>query len=583
MPWRRLGPTLLLAAGTAVLAVLCVRAFQPTETPAVAVPAARPRLAVLVVFDQLRGDYLTRWQDLFGAGGFRRLQTHAAWFRDCHYPYALTVTGAGHASLLTGCTPAVHGIVANDWFERAEGGSVYCVECRRSQRVPPLPAADGGVPGAGKRGDGGVSPDRLLVPTLADSLKEATAGRGRVVSLSLKDRSAILTVGPRADACYWFDVSDGRFVTSTCYRDQPHAWVTAFNGQGRAERWRGREWTRCRPDLDYARYSGPDDGPGEGRGVQVRDRQGNVLAEQGICFPHPFPDGRYYDALYNSPQGNELLLELVKVAVVAEDLGRDDAPDLLSVSFSSNDPIGHTWGSDSQEVLDVTLRTDRLLRELLTFLDQRVGVGNYALVLTADHGVCPLPEAAATHGHAARRIDPKELTQQAGAFLDATFGSGPGSWFEAAPYPWLYLDADTARRRGTTVAAVEAALADWYPRQPGIRAAYTRTGLQTGVPDEDEIGQRVRRSFHPERCGEVYVLQEPYCLFTSAFGRAGTTHGTPYPYDTHVPLLAYGPGFPPGPNDEPAVPQQAAALLAHGLRIPPPARAEYPLPAGVGN
>jgi predicted AlkP superfamily pyrophosphatase or phosphodiesterase len=424
----------------------------------------RPRLAVLVVIDQLRSDYLERWKDLFSEGGFRRLQKNGVWFQNCHYPYASTFTGPGHASLVTGCSPDKHGIVMNDWFDRLSGASVYCVASDHYHRVPSLPAS---VPNSQTtKKSASVSPEHLLAPTVSDTLKEATAGKARVVSLSLKDRSAILMGGRHPDICYWFETSNATVVTSSYYAEGLRPWAESFNRDAAPDRWFGKEWTRWRTDLDYAKYSGPDDAPGEGTG-----------SGQGRTFPHAMGGGAtkagkpYYDALYNSPFGNEILLELTLKALDAERLGRGATPDLLCVSFSSSDIVGHCWGPDSQEVLDTTLRMDDVLRRLLDGLDARVGRDGYVLVLTADHGVCPLPEASRAHGKDAVRLSPALLSGKAEKFLRAKFdGEGNSArWVQGSEYPWVYLNQGLLRRRGLNPATVEQALTGWLMRQPGVR------------------------------------------------------------------------------------------------------------------
>jgi hypothetical protein len=525
----------------------------------------------------MRADYLTRWEKLFGPGGFRRLQAGGAWFQNCHYPYALTVTAAGHASLATGCSPDRHGVVANTWYDRALGRSVYCAYNERYEPVPLIRGARreevGDWPGAW--------PGRLLADTLGDALKQATGGQGRVVSLSLKDRAAIFLAcrQSRPDACYWFFPPLGAFITSTYYRPDghPHPWVAAFNDRRPADAWFGRDWTRLRPDLDYARASGPDDEAAEDTGWG-----------QGRTFPHPTTGGltepgeSYYAALANSPFGNELLLGLARRAIDAERLGRRDAPDLLCLSFSCNDGIGHCWGPDSQEVLDVTLRSDRIVRALLEHLDARVGRGRYLLALTSDHGVCPLPEVARRQGRDAGRVSLDLLTDGAQAFLDARFlgEAAEAPWIEAREDLWVYLNRQVLRAHHLEPARVEEALARWLDRQPGIHKAYTRTQLTRGPLPGDPIGERVRRSFHPDRSGDVAVVLKPYHLLGSPLG-TGTTHGTPHPYDTHVPLLVYGPGVRAGVRSEAVTPQAVAAILAAGLGIPPPGAAEAPVPDGL--
>ncbi|HZU36489.1 MAG TPA: alkaline phosphatase family protein, partial [Gemmataceae bacterium] len=513
---------------------------------------------------QMRGDYLTRWHDLFGKDGFRRLENEGAWFQNCNYPYANTVTAAGHASLLTGTTPAHHGIIGNDWYDRSTRTIVTSVGSARYTRV---------TAGDTRKKARGASPQRLLVPTIGDVLKTATGNRARVIGVSLKDRAAILPAGRHADACYWFESSTGNFVSSTYYLQHLPDWVLTFNRAHRVDRWLGSHWARLRTDLDYTHYSGHGDFAATGQG-----------ANQGRTFPHPFPSklgSPYYQAFYNSPLGNELLLDFAAHAIEAEHLGRHDVPDVLCISFSSNDAIGHSWGPDSHEVMDVTLRSDQIVRDLLRILDERVGKGKYILALTADHGVCPLPEFARQHGHEqAQRISTRDLFAGAREFLQKKYGKN-ARWIQATAEWWVYLNQQALHEQGLKSAEVEAALADWLKQQPGIQTAYTRTQLAGSLPANDAIGLKVQQSFYPERSGDVYVVVKPYCLLTSS--KTGTTHGTPYPYDTHVPLLVYGPGIRPGTRHEAVTPQAIAAIFAHALHVPPPATATAPVPSGLFN
>jgi hypothetical protein len=534
-----------------------------------------PRLVVLMVFDQMRADYLTRWDALFGEGGFHRLETEGAWFKNCHYPYAQTLTGPGHASLATGASPRKHGIIDNVWHRRATGREVDCVQDDNYKLLPVL---------TGKLkeevGDWpGDSPRQLRADTLGDVLKEATNGRSRVVSLSLKARSAILLScrAAKPDACYWFFPPAGLFATSTYHRDEIHPWVAEFNEERPADRWFGQDWTRLRPDLDYVKYSGPDDVAAEDEGWF-----------QGRTFPHAMTGGRkkperdYYEAVGNSPYGNELLLEFAKRAIAAEGLGRNATPDLLCLSFSANDTIGHCWGPDSQEVLDTTLRTDLIVKELLDYLDAQVGRGRYVVAVTADHGVCPLPEVARGKGLDADRVPESLLDEQAEAFLNDTFSPGgtEGHWILARSDQWVYLDRRTVKAHNVEQAKVEETLARWFCRQPGVLNAYTRTRLSAGPLDGDEVGERVRRSFHPLRSGDVAVVLKPYHLLSKPRS-TGTNHGSPHPYDTHVPLLLYGPGIRAGVRNEPVTPQAVTAILARSLRIESPHDAEAPVPDGL--
>jgi hypothetical protein len=273
-----------------------------------------------------------------------------------------------------------------------------------------------------------------------------------------------------------------------------------------------------------------------------------------------------------------MLLDLVKQAIDAEELGRHDTPDLLSVSFSSNDPIGHCWGPDSQEVLDVTLRSDLIVKELLAVLDDKVGQGCYTLVLTADHGVCPLPEVIRKEGKESDRILPSELRRDINAFLDETYDACRDrfDWVENLTHPWVYLNLRTLKRLNLRQSDVEDKLAAWLKKRTGILTAYPRTELLKGVPADDVIGQAVRRSFHPDRSGDVTIVVKPYYQVTPFL--TGTGHGTPHSYDTHVPLLVFGPAIRASVRKDKVVPQTAAAILAQALGIKPPASAEYTVP-----
>lgn len=530
----------------------------------------RPKLFVLVVFDQMRGDYLIRWQPHFREGGFRRLLKEGAWFQNCHYPYAGTITGAGHASLLSGCTPSIHGIVANEWYVPTTGASLNCVASLKHQRVPT-------ITGNVSASEGRVSPENLQAATFGDVLKGATGGEGRVVGLSMKDRSAVLPTGKRSDACYWFDGSTGTFLTSTYYTEQVHPWVDQINQRRPADQYFGKDWTRFRDDLDYEKLVGPDDVKGEGSGTK-----------QGRTFPHTMTGGLdkpgtdFYKAVYSSPYGNEILLALAKAAIDAEQLGADEVPDLLTVSFSSNDAIGHSWGPDSQEVFDVTMRSDAIVQELLEYLDAKIGNGKYLLALSADHGVCAVPEIAVPRGTAAGRVSSSELLKQSNAFLEAEFG-GSGDdkpkWIKTFSNGWYYLDAEKLKGAGATLKQGAHALRNWLRQQPGIATAYTREQLEAEIPGDDIIGQRVRLSYFPERCGDVVIVLKPHWLLGD--NSSGTTHGSPWGYDSHVPLIIYGANVRPAIRSDRIPPAAIAPIFSDALGTAPPANCITALPAEV--
>jgi hypothetical protein len=519
------------------------------------------------VFDQMRADYLTRFHDQFGPGGFRRLMEHGAWFDNCHYPYALTLTGPGHASLLTGCSADRHGIIGNEWYERGTG-EVYCATGPHYHNVP----ADGS--GTSKKSALGGSPERLLAPTVGDVLKASTAGKGHVITISFKDRAAILPGGHHPDGAYWVDGTTGRFVTSSYCRDSLPGWVNEFNNKRLIDSWFNKAWERSRPDLDYVKLAGPDDVRGEGIGTK-----------QGRTFPHPTngglskPGKNYYTALETSPFGNELVLAFAKEAIEAEKLGADEVPDLLSISFSCNDYIGHAWGPDSQEVMDVTLRSDLVVKQLLDYLDEHVGKGQYVVALSADHGVCPLPEVARATVPDAVRVNVAGLLKNIEKALDEKFGADKNSkagWIESAANISLTLNRQKIAAKGLNQQDVETFLADWLNKQDDVLVAYTRTDLLKPAAADDPIGQRSRKSFNAQRSADISVVYKPYHLATPYL--TGTTHGTPHEYDTHVPLLVYGKNVIPGRRHDPVTPQAIAAIFSHALGIQPPAMIDAPLP-----
>ena len=582
-----------------VLAFIPVLAAAADPTPA----EPKVKLVVLVVFDQLRADYLDKWQPYFGEGGFKRLQTQGAWFSKCNYPYAITSTGPGHASLLTGASPSKTGIVNNEWYDRAASTEAYCAGMERYDLVPPATVEKANpsdeakpkpVEPLKKKVKAVGTPERLLSPTLADELKTSTKGAGKVFGLSLKDRSGILPSGKTPDGVYWFD---GRFVTSTYYRDAPHKWVDEFNKSKKADAWFGKEWTKFKPGLDYDAIAGADDGVGEGKG-----------SVQGVTFPHPTNGGlkivgkKYFEALANSPFGNEVLLDFAKVCIAEEKLGQHEAPDLLTLSFSSNDLIGHTWGPDSQEVFDTTLRSDAIVESLMKYLDITVGEGKYAVMLTADHGICPLPEFAAKQGLDAKRVS--GLTFNGGGliggaekFLRDTFGAiekpkdeadpkAPTRYLESVPAPYVYLNHRLLEAKKLKPDDVAAALAENLRKQDGVMKVYTHATLKAGKVDKDDaIDVRVLRSFHPDRSGDLCVVLKPYHLISAVtlgeIFSTGTNHGSPHEYDTHVPLLVYGPGVIGGTRVEAVTPLHSAAIGAYFLGTRTPRDAEYGLPKSL--
>ncbi|MBX9681362.1 MAG: alkaline phosphatase family protein [Gemmataceae bacterium] len=564
---RYVYPVIVLTLGLLALAAINLadrsKAPPAKEFAEMRAPKGTPKLVVLAVFDQMKAEYLEKWDHLFCEGGFKRLKREGAWFANCHYPYAYTLTGPGHASIATGCSPNAHGIIANDWYDRRDG-DINCIDPPTGER----------------RGKG---PYRRKQESFADALVNHRM-RARVFSLSIKDRAAILLAALRSQLCVWLEPKRGNFVTSDYYGDgRLPRWLKAFNKDrlNGADRWFGKNWDRYLSDVTiYEKNAGPDDVPEEGFGFN-----------QGRTFPHPFvPDEKlglegYYEATVCSPAAGDLLLDLALKAIDAEKIGQGATTDLLTLGFSQNDYVGHCWGPDSQEVLDVTLKSDALMKRLLDALDAKVGKGNYVVAVTADHGVCRIPELAAKQGKKAGRVQPELFTSKAEAFLNEKFVGKTGRlpWVERTKKAnaWVYLNQAVIKERKLDPATVEQALAEWLAKDPRVLAAYGKTQLASGKLDE--LGEKVRLSYHPNGVGDVMVVLKPYHILSGPvtakkIDSFRTTHGMPHEYDTHVPFIVMGPGVVPGKHADAIAPQAMAATLSHLLRVPAPAGAAFSAP-----
>jgi predicted AlkP superfamily pyrophosphatase or phosphodiesterase len=522
-------PEVPVASSRRVLAVLAVTAFA-AGVPARA--AERPRLVVLVSVDQMRADYLERGRDLW-SGGLRRLLDEGAWFGDAAFSYSHTVTCAGHATLSTGTLPARHGMVLNEWWDRATADGVRCTE-DASLRDWPI----GGEPRAEGPGDG---PGRLLSATLADVLRFSRDAR--VAVFSIKARSAITLAGQRADAIAWL-ADDGRWTTSSHYGPAPGFLVELAKTVGPAAD-AGRAWER-RLALD--RYFGVDASPWERPpdGWDVELPHG--IAAQG----EPGLVGQWK----TSPFADAAVARLALGAVRELELGSDPRRvDLLAVGFSALDAVGHAFGPESHEVQDLLFHLDATLGELIDGLDANVGAGNWVLGLSADHGVAPIPERVSDAGLEAGRISPSAIAREVEAALAAVLG--PGRRVAGATHTDLYFEPGGWEALRDSPAARAAALTAILA-VPGVERVYTREQLISGPDELDATGRRVARSFHPERSGDLLLVWKPYWISSSA----ATTHGTSRGYDRNVPLLLLGSEVVPGRYLAPASPVDLAPTLA---------------------
>ena len=529
-------PCLRSAAAALLLVLAPARPFaqQPARSAQGEAPA--PTLIVVLVVDQMRADYLERYSSRF-TGGLRRLMEEGAWFRRAAYPYLNTVTCAGHSTIGTGALPYRHGMILNAWYDRAAGKPLECTDDDREREI----SYSGGLTGVGESGR------FLLVPTLADQLRERA--KGRVVSLSIKARSAIGMAGQKADALLWFD-ERGAWATSSSYAKAPVPFLQRFIDQHPVSADLGKTWERT---LDAAAYRNADDGVGE-----------RAPSGWTRTFPHAIgtpggkPDAAFYAQWTRSPYADEYLGRLAAESIDAMSLGKGAGTDFLGVSFSSLDYVGHAFGPNSHEVQDMLVRLDLTIGRLIEHLDTKVGRGHYVLGLSSDHGVADLPEQVNGGG----RQSSVDVAGAIDAALQPIFG--PGRYALYAAYTDIYLAPgvrDSLKANPRAAAAVLAALR----KLPGILQVFqadelSAAALRTGA---DPLKRAAALSYYAGRSGDlILVPRENWLLSSSA-----TTHGTQHAYDQRVPLILFGPGVAKGTFDTGATPADLAPTLAALARV----------------
>lgn len=548
------------------------RQRRDADTRRANAPKVKPRLVLLIAVDQFRYDYLERFGELFAEGGLRRLVREGASWSEANYDHIPTETAPGHATMMTGAWPAVTGIVGNEWFDRESNGRVLNSQDSSVARL------------GGKDPDPLSSPRNLLCSTLGDELKRATAGRSKVVGVSLKDRAAILPAGRMADAAYWYSTQTGEFVSSTYYFADRPQWVKDFNAEKRADEYftSKKRWDRLLGDEDgkYERLAGPDEAPWE----KLAGRDGSetwikITGSTRYKFPYdlhewfksPGPD--FYEALTFSPFSNEMLLAFAERAVSNERLGSDADADVLTVSFSANDIVGHRYGPYSQELMDMTLRVDRQIAELLGFVDKEVGLRNTVVVFTADHGVSLVPEHAASLNRPSGRVQISHIMKAVGDAVRARYGEAGARYVQTFSNGGIYLDEYALARDGVRPEEAERVAGDAALKVEGVSRYFTRAQLTRGVfPASDAVARRALHGYNPERGADVVLVQKEnwYFVTDKSKNTPVATHGAPYSYDTHVPLIIMGGGVAPGRYRQPASPADIAPTLARILNVQPP-------------
>lgn len=530
---------------TAVRRLAAVILLVALEGGAVrAEPAPPPKLVVLLVVDQMRGDYVDRYGFQW-TSGLRRLVDGGAWFRRAAYPYLATVTCSGHATISTGAFPRTHGIVGNSWFDRATGAGTACT-------------ADSGVTSLsyGAPALGGHSPSRLLASTLSDELRTQLPVPARVVTMSMKERTAIMLAGHKGDAVTWFNSAAGAFVTSSAYTKAPVPFVADFVRAHPVSSDYGRVWERA---LPVDRYRLADGGVGEKPATYWTTEFPHVLVgKAGV------PDSQFYEAWETSPYSDDYLGRLAMASVDAMKLGQGAGTDYLGVSFSALDLVGHDFGPTSHEVQDVLVRLDRTIGALLDHLDRRIGPGKYVVALTADHGAAPIPEQVAALGLEAGRLDFALVRRAVQRALEAALGLGPPRLVRGQ-YGDLILDAAVVEKLRRDPVVLDRVL-QAAKGVPGVASAYFAEQLDAHAAAGDPDARAALLSYHPGRSGDLLVLPKPYWLFVTADGSpqpgSATSHGTMYGYDQRVLVVLFGTGIRPGEYLRAVSPADIAPTLA---------------------
>ncbi len=521
------------------IAAIAIAAHAAAQTPP-------PKLVIGIVVDQMRYDYLYKYANDYGNGGFKRLLDEGQLYSNAHYSYVPTYTAPGHASIYTGTTPARHGIVGNDWYQRQYSKSTYCVSDSSVKTI-----------GANTVKTGQMSPRTLLATTVGDELRVASNRRSKVIGIALKDRAAILPAGAIANGAYWFDGESGNFITSSFYADSLPRWLKDFNAKQRGAALLSQAWTRLLPEENYDE-SLPD----------VNPYEGPFKGNSSVAFPYDLPKLMGTNGGQNliraTPFGNTLTREMAEAAIVGEQLGKDAFPDLLCVSFSSPDYIGHQFGTDAQELQDCYLRLDRELEKLISFAENQAGKGNVLIFLTADHGGATVPAYLMELNAQGGYMNYSPMRDSVNLWLNRKF-QGAG-WLETISNEQLYLNEKAIEAAGKNLGEVEDYLAYKLSTFPGVLQSFTATQMRS-QEFTTGIGAKIQKGYYAKRSGNVMLALEPNWM---EYSKTGTTHGSPWTYDTRVPMLFWGWKLKPGEQSRYATIEDIAPTLSHWLNIPFP-------------
>jgi predicted AlkP superfamily pyrophosphatase or phosphodiesterase len=500
----------------------------------------RPKLVIGIVVDQMKAEYLDRFYDDYSSNGFKRLMANGFSFYNMNYNYVPTYTAPGHASIYTGATPATHGIIGNDWYVRETGKNKYCTDDASVKTLV-----------AGSEKEGMMSPKNLQATTVTDEFRMATNFRGKVIGLSIKDRGAILPAGHFANWAFWYSKS-GNFISSSFYGDKLPDWVAQFNAEKRYLEYIQKGWDLLKPAADYTE-SLADDNPYEGR----------IDKSKPPLFPYDL-NAIYKEAgadiIRTTPYGNDLLADFAMRTIEKENLGKNLDPDFLTVSFSSTDYIGHTFGPRSMEIQDTYLRLDLTIARFLDYLDKTIGKDNYLLFLTADHAAAENPIFLKDHKYEVTNIPSKETVKGIEAFSLATYGVNLLLNYSNFN---LYLDRALVQSKNLDFDKVKQSFKTYLMNLSYVKRVYTQEDILNSSGG-DYLLSYIFKGYDPKQNGDLVVLHKTGFM---EYNETGTTHGTPNSYDTNVPLLFYGWNIPKGVSYQKEYITSIAPTLSKLLKI----------------
>ncbi len=475
--------------------------------------ADHPKLVIGLIIDQMRWDYLYRYNDLYSSNGFKRLLNEGFSCENTFIPYVPTYTGPGHTCVYTGSVPAIHGIIANEWYDEVSKKNVYCTD-------------DSTVITVGSNSaEGKMSPRNLWVTTIGDELRLSNNFQSKVIGISLKDRASILPAGHSASACYWFDASVGKWITSSFYAKELPKWVNKENEKQLPDAFMAKDWNTLLPSLKYVQ-STPD---GE-------SFEGVIPGETASTFPHKISQitKAKYEAFKFTPFAATFTFDMAKEVITNEQLGTRNVTDMLAISVSSTDYIGHTFGPNSIEAEDAYLRLDKDIADFLQYLDTQLGPGNYTLFLTADHGVLQVPAFLKEHRIPAGTFNASQIRVDLNKLIAEKYNVGNAVF--AVENNQVYIDRKLLQVNNKSIDLVEVDIVDFLKSLPYVANAFSTQNIMTQSIAEP-IKRRLINGYNPKRSGEVEFYEKPGFIGGS---EKGTTHGSWNPYDSHIPLLWYG-------------------------------------------